>query len=223
MTRHIIGLCGLIGSGKGTVADYLETQGYKKINFADAVKDGMAAIFDYPRDMLEGSTFESREWRDIPDPFWSNNMNTEITPRRIMQIFGTECMRDGFHSDVWTDIVRRKIEAAGHDKWVIGDIRFYNERDAVRAMNGEIWRIQKGDMPYWSEIAISDNHNGTHCMKQNESTKDIHESEWRWFDHDSNFDVIIRNDFTKHELYDRVKRHCETNKHAVNPLTMGNK
>ena len=37
----IIGICGLIGSGKGTVADILvEYHGFQKISFADKLKDG---------------------------------------------------------------------------------------------------------------------------------------------------------------------------------------
>ena len=33
--RNVIGICGLIGSGKGTVADHLVKNDYKKISFAD--------------------------------------------------------------------------------------------------------------------------------------------------------------------------------------------
>ena len=41
----IIGICGLIGSGKGTVADILVERNYKKISFADKLKDGVAEVF----------------------------------------------------------------------------------------------------------------------------------------------------------------------------------
>jgi dephospho-CoA kinase len=38
----IIGMCGLIGSGKGTVADILIDQyNFKKISFADKLKDAV--------------------------------------------------------------------------------------------------------------------------------------------------------------------------------------
>ena len=42
----IIGICGLIGSGKGTVADILvNTHKFTKISFADKLKDGVASVF----------------------------------------------------------------------------------------------------------------------------------------------------------------------------------
>ena len=58
----IIGICGLIGSGKGTVADILVERNYKKISFADKLKDGVAEVFGWDRAMLEGDTDSSREW-----------------------------------------------------------------------------------------------------------------------------------------------------------------
>ena len=57
----IIGICGLIGSGKGTVADVLvEEHKFEKISFADKLKDSVSILFDWPRDMLEGETPDSR-------------------------------------------------------------------------------------------------------------------------------------------------------------------
>ena len=53
----IIGICGLIGSGKGTVADILvENHNFEKLSFADKLKDGVASVFGWDRDMLEGDT-----------------------------------------------------------------------------------------------------------------------------------------------------------------------
>ena len=53
----IIGLCGLIGSGKGTVADILvDEHKFEKISFADKVKDAVSVLFDWDREMLEGET-----------------------------------------------------------------------------------------------------------------------------------------------------------------------
>ena len=43
----LIGICGLIGSGKGTVADILVRDfKFKKISFADKLKDTVAHLFD---------------------------------------------------------------------------------------------------------------------------------------------------------------------------------
>jgi hypothetical protein len=98
----IIGICGLIGSGKGTVADHLvEEYGFQKVSFADALKDATAQMFEWPRHLLEGDTVESRKWRETPDAFWTNELGYEVTPRYVLQKFGTECMRVGFYDGVW--------------------------------------------------------------------------------------------------------------------------
>ena len=69
----IIGICGLIGSGKGTVADVLvEQHNFTKISFADKLKDGVATVFGWDRAMLEGDTDESREWREQADKSLTN-------------------------------------------------------------------------------------------------------------------------------------------------------
>ena len=61
----IIGICGLIGSGKGSVADILvQEHNYIKLSFADKLKDGVASVFGWDRQMLEGDNAESRKWRE---------------------------------------------------------------------------------------------------------------------------------------------------------------
>ena len=67
----IVGICGLIGSGKGTVADILVEQGFTKVSFADKLKDGVSTIFGWDRSLLEGDTDESRDWREQADEFWT--------------------------------------------------------------------------------------------------------------------------------------------------------
>ena len=87
--RKVIGICGLIGSGKGTVADQLVEQNYKKISFADKLKDGVSTIFGWDRLLLEGDTRESREWREVPDEFWTKELGKDITPRLVMDLMIT--------------------------------------------------------------------------------------------------------------------------------------
>jgi adenylate kinase family enzyme len=65
MKRKVIGICGFIGCGKGTVGDILvEQYGFTKISFADRLKDTASTLFDWPRDMIEGNTPESRVARN---------------------------------------------------------------------------------------------------------------------------------------------------------------
>ena len=57
----LIGIVGLIGSGKDTVAERLvQKHGYIKDSFAKSLKDAVAAMFNWNREMLEGDTKSSR-------------------------------------------------------------------------------------------------------------------------------------------------------------------
>ena len=49
----IIGICGFIGSGKDTAADYLvNSHGFRRESFANSLKDAVAAVFNWDREML---------------------------------------------------------------------------------------------------------------------------------------------------------------------------
>ena len=57
----IVGICGLIGSGKDTIADHLvKDHNFVKISFADKLKDTVATLFDWDRTLLDGKTEQSR-------------------------------------------------------------------------------------------------------------------------------------------------------------------
>ena len=96
MTKNlIIGITGLIGSGKDTAADHLCTMhGFKRMSFASTLKDAISVIFSWDRELLEGSTKASREWREQIDVWWSERLHIpNLTPRYILQIWGTEVLK----------------------------------------------------------------------------------------------------------------------------------
>jgi len=189
----IIGICGLISSGKGTVADLLvDEYGFKKLSFADSLKDGVAAMFDWPRNLLEGDTEESREWREIPDTFWTNEIGKEITPRLVLQLVGTECMRDGFFDGIWVSFVKKKLIRFPQQKWVIPDTRFPNEIDMIRSVGGQIWRVKRGIDPDWVNSFIN----------ENIEPPDVHPSEFKWIK--SRFDQVIENEGTIDDLRNQI-------------------
>ena len=128
----IIGVTGLIGSGKDTVADYLCTfHGFKRVSFASSLKDAVSSVFGWDREMLEGSTKTSREWREQKDVWWSERLGLEITPRWVLQYWGTDVLRNHFHKDIWVASVENKLRQS-KDNIVITDCRFENEVDAIK-------------------------------------------------------------------------------------------
>ncbi len=197
----IIGICGLIGSGKGTVGDILVEQGYKKVSFADKLKDGVATIFGWNRAMLEGDTDESRTWREQTDEFWSNETKMEVTPRLVLQLFGTDCLRNGFYDGVWVSLLKKHILDNPGD-YVIPDVRFRNEQNMIRELGGKVWQVKRGKDPEWFTRAIFDNNNTETSNLMNGF--DIHESEYKWIDVNTRFDSILHNEGTIAELKDLV-------------------
>ena len=191
----IIGICGLIGSGKGTVGDILVEQGFTKVSFADKLKDGVATIFGWNRAMLEGDTDESRHWREQPDDFWTQETGRNITPRIVLQEFGTECMRDGFDDSIWVSLLKKQMLDNPGD-YVIPDVRFRNEQDMIRDLGGEIWRVQRGDVPEWYGCAMLDNTTGSNLME----SYDVHVSEYKWIDMNNKFNTTIYNNSTLEQL-----------------------
>ena len=68
----IVGIVGFIGSGKDTAAEYLENEhNFKKESFAASLKDAVSNVFGWDRDLVEGQTEKSREWRNQVDEWWA--------------------------------------------------------------------------------------------------------------------------------------------------------
>jgi hypothetical protein len=181
----IIGLVGFIGSGKGTVADVLvQKHGFTKLSFADTVKDATAAIFGWPRHLLEGDTEESRVFREAKDEWWSDKTGKHITPRNMLQMMGTEVGRDMLDPNIWVYSIERKMEM--YPNVVIADVRFPNEIKFIQDRGGFVVRVRRGADPEWYDTAYRANDRkqdySTATMAQDEMEEKykIHYSEWAW-------------------------------------------
>tara|TARA_B100000683_G_scaffold276441_1_gene330470 strand:- start:2269 stop:2880 length:612 start_codon:yes stop_codon:yes gene_type:complete len=200
----IIGICGLIGCGKGTVGDILvDDYGFTKLSFADKLKDGVATVFNWDRAMLEGDTVESREWRESQDDFWTKETGRTITPRLVLQEFGTDCMRKGFDNGIWVSLVKQELVRYPNKNFVIPDVRFPNEANMIKSIHGEVWRVRRGQDPVWMRM----------YQDIGVEPKDVHESEWRWAKVD--FNHVIYNDLGIEELRSQVKGLLASNEHLV--------
>ena len=199
----IIGVCGFIGSGKDTVADYLQNfHEFRRESFASTLKDAVAAVFGWDRTMLEGRTKEAREWREQVDPWWAQRLNMpELTPRLMLQLWGTEVCRKGFHDDIWIASLENKLRTS-KDHVVISDCRFPNEIKAIKAQGGKILWVQRGVIPHWYDIACKAN-KGDAKAQQWLKDEGIHASETAWAG--TSFDHIVNNNSTIDSLYTTVK------------------
>lgn len=171
----LIAICGFQGSGKDTLANILIEKGYTKVSFAGLLKDVVATIFTWNRDLLEGTTEKSRKWRETVDDWWSTRLNIpNLTPRYVLQQIGTDVFRNHFHPDIWVAAIERKI--SNMSGVVITDCRFPNEIEMIKKLNGSLIHIVRGELPSWFGIDIP---------------KDIHISELLWTKY--KFDKTINN------------------------------
>ena len=187
----IIGICGFQGSGKDTIADYLQNiYGFKRDSFAATLKDAVASIFGWDRELLEGRTTESRAWREQVDTWWARRLDMPgLTPRLVLQKWGTEVARRSWHDDTWIASLENKL-ARAHNDIVITDVRFPNEIAAVRNAGGIVIRVVRGDEPVWYSIAKRAN-KGDLMAQQQLKDFDIHPSETAWIG--TEFDAVIDN------------------------------
>jgi hypothetical protein len=198
----IISVSGLIGSGKNAVADYLiKEHGFVHGSFAGTLKDAVAPIFGWDREMLEGHTEESRKWRQEVDQWWAKRLNIpHLTPRWVLQYFGTNVCREHFNEDIWLASLENKLRTMKNKDVVISDARFVNELQMLKDAGATTICVQRGELPDWWSIAKKAQYNSqaAKTMKQ----LDIHPSEWDWVGW--NFDETIMNNGTLEDLYGSV-------------------
>ena len=137
MNPTLIGVHGPLNGGKDTVANFIVAMDktisgpprWKRYAFARPIKDACKVLFGFTETQVEPTNAEERAVREIDDPFWG------FSPRKTLQLLGTEFGRDMLRKDVW--IKRAELEAK-HNlkdgfKTIITDVRFENEAEWLRA------------------------------------------------------------------------------------------
>ena len=201
----IIGVCGFIGSGKDTIADYLvNIHQFRRESFANSLKDAVSQVFGWDRDMLEGRTRQSREWRERVDPWWAERLNmSDLTPRWVLQHWGTEVCRRAFHDDIWIAALENKLRNS-QDDIVISDCRFPNEIKSIKAAGGIVVRVIRGAEPEWYDAAVSANRgpNGNVSWALSRAKLErlkVHASESSWVG--TKFNAVVDNNSTMDHLF----------------------
>jgi hypothetical protein len=191
----IIGICGFQSSGKDTVAQLLINKyGYHKLSFGGAIKDVVATLFDWSRDKLEGLTEDDRKWRETVDEWWAVALDMpNLTPRFVLQYFGTDLFRKHWNEDFWVKVVEKKLSA--YENVVVTDCRYANEIALITKNNGIIIQVHR-QMPDWFDIYK----NGEDVA----DAKKLHSSETNWIR--CKYDVIIQNTGTISDLHSNIER-----------------
>ena len=205
----IIGFVGFIGSGKDTAADYLVNfHGFRRDSFANTLKDAVANVFGWDRTLLEGRTTQAREWREQVDPWWAERLGMpHLTPRWVLQYWGTEVCRQGFHDDIWIASLENKMRKTT-DNIVISDVRFPNEIKAIHNAGGIVVRVKRGADPEWYDAAVSANKGPNSNIswatsKRKLETLKIHASETAWVG--GAIDFNVDNNGTIDDLFSQIK------------------
>ena len=143
----IIGFAGKKGVGKNFVSDcavevLLRKQ--KKVStyaFANPLKEFCIKVLGVDRAAAYGNDFDKNaethyKWADRPDFIRSKNVKNDetMTVRHVLQIFGTEVIRDIWDKQAWINTMVREAkekEAQNYDYFFVTDVRFENEVDGI--------------------------------------------------------------------------------------------
>lgn len=129
----LIGLAARAQSGKSTAASHLKTQaGYKEDSFAAPIRQFVATLLGLTVAEMEPVKEKVVDWLGK-------------SPRQMMQTFGTDWGREKVHPDIWIEACMQRIARDPKGRYVISDLRFDNEADAIRRMGGAVVHIVRPD------------------------------------------------------------------------------
>ena len=155
----IILLSGWKRSGKDTVADYLVKEfGYKRLGFADPLKDLTATLFDIKRNYFDDAALKESPIMYMPvqakDDFAAlvttamtkefklshdvGDLQDYWTPRALCILVGS-CMR-AVNPNFWVDQALNQVKPGG--LYVISDCRYRSEVEAVKRFNAHVTTVR---------------------------------------------------------------------------------
>lgn len=131
--KTVILLSGKKETGKSTAAQILQKESFVEQSFAEELKN---QLFVFTKYVLGASEITYNHFQDqklkvlpIKIPY----VDKEVTSRYIMQVYGTEVMRDLFNEYYWVDQVVTKIENSNEQRHCIVGMRFPNEIARVKS------------------------------------------------------------------------------------------
>lgn len=218
----IIAINGKIGVGKDTVGEIIQKlcainngPEFEIRKFAGKLKTIASLLTGILVEKFEDQEFKKTNLSDE----WSSVQQSErskvwlpMTVRELLQKLGTEAMRDGLHENVWVNALfadytlnqvwktakELNSEVAGsveeYPNWIITDMRFPNEMEAIVARGGITIRVVRPD---FIENAL------TGQKFPVKVHRNLHASETALDGHTMHYDII--NDGTIEDLIEKVK------------------
>lgn len=129
MPKLVVAICGRKQHGKDCAAMSLVATGFCHEKFASPLKQACALLFSFDDDQVHGAK------KDAVDPRWGK------TPREILQFVGTEMFQYKMQEilpDVgrgfWARSLVERIARSDADRFVISDMRFQHELDALNGI-----------------------------------------------------------------------------------------
>jgi hypothetical protein len=139
----IVGITGKKFNGKDTLGNHLVSKyNYVRIAFADPLKEVIKTVFNFNDEQLYG------ESKEIIDEYW------KVAPRTVMQYVGTDMFRNqigkilpDIGTNIWIEVIKRKIldiwKTNPNQRIVLTDLRFPNEINLIKELNGIIIRVKR--------------------------------------------------------------------------------
>lgn len=153
----IICLTGLAGSGKNTVANYLNELIYNSeiISIGESLKEIVAVMCGVDIDMLRGNSKESRTWREKHNHKMSYIVGDKLmTPREILCKVADD-YRMLYGEDVFMRMLSHKHFKEQSDKvYIISDLRYYSDYEYLKSICQDIIVINViRTIPFWYTAA----------------------------------------------------------------------
>jgi len=129
-----VGLSGGAGVGKSTIARQMWlVSKFQILSYAHPLKSALIKMTGLDRKWFYDIDYKEKEIPGLP----------AITPRIMMQKFGTEYAREMIAPDFWLWRMRQSISRYSDRDIVIDDIRFENESQLIRDNGGIIIHLRR--------------------------------------------------------------------------------
>jgi len=159
----LIGISGRARVGKDTVGEYLAHYHHFVTDaFANSLKRACREIFGLTPAQLNG------DLKEVKDEFWGD------TPRHILQLVGTECIRKGYDENIWVQSLRKRMLGYPADvNYCVTDIRFPNEANAIHDWGGKLVLVSRPGAPHIatpqhaSETSMKDYYGWDYALENN--------------------------------------------------------